>query len=570
VPKDTNSLVFEHGAFDMDNKIDEDLTKVYVRKCYELLFDRMAVVSPLEQHKDHGGVFVLGTPGVGKSMFRNYVCRRLVQRAREAEKALMVLFQKADKDGATQPIYVLGYSEKGDMLEVLKYGPEANGALYARIDAAHTDGTTIVVSLIDVSAGEYKSCRVSTHHMWFFSSPNYALMTASDRLKGHSRAASDLWMPLWDMDEVLDAWAVLFDGLPPAVPPDGDDLCSAFAPGTALPKEAVVRRVQEYGATARVAFARQLQEQVVQKFDEKLSDKLWTAELLPTLSESIHSVTARASHSLIHADVVFPFTLKQRTLRWASAKIKATVAAAALKDKDFCHEALLVADGGPSFKGEMVEALWFERFVLATAVGCRENQVSLACVTRSKRDQAVRTLQERLASFVSMDQRWCSKRVMAAATESACDVGTTDREDVAVLLRPFESDMMAVDGVLVFRMGDVVWCLLLQATIAKNHGTKETAAAYLETLVAAAQSKGATVGLVFVLPLSRYGGTDGKCDWQRQEIHEAAVEANKLEQYALCPGVSVHATQDAEASKKRGAGAGAGAGAVAKKAKKKK
>eukprot|EP00282_Hemiselmis_andersenii_P039565 CAMPEP_0169445666 /NCGR_PEP_ID=MMETSP1042-20121227/10562_1 /TAXON_ID=464988 /ORGANISM="Hemiselmis andersenii, Strain CCMP1180" /LENGTH=159 /DNA_ID=CAMNT_0009557079 /DNA_START=202 /DNA_END=682 /DNA_ORIENTATION=+ len=105
----------------------------------------------------------------------------------------------------------------------------------------------------------------------------------------------------------------------------------------------------------------------------------------------------------------------------------------------------------------------------------------------------------------------------------------------AILLLPYESNMKAFDGALLFKLEAKSCALFLQVTIADRHPTRENAAAFLDGVVKAVP-KGTMGALVFVLPNYQYVG------WQVQNIADSHVKS--IVQFALCPGM-----EDREAKK---------------------
>ena len=121
------------------------------------------------------------------------------------------------------------------------------------------------------------------------------------------------------------------------------------------------------------------------------------------------------------------------------------------------------------------------------------------------------------------------------------DIIHTDGHN-AILLRPHEFTMMAIDGIIITRLDSKICIFYLQATIAENHPTSERAAAYLNSLAANCSSD-IFQALVFILPKHRFES------WTRQTVLGVSVS---LPQYAILPGARLSGSEK-KPSKKRSA-----------------
>ena len=539
MPFDTMAqiLEFPQGYIDMTNKLKPEKTKVFVRECYPPLYEKMVTMSKLlEDPSKHSPVpvFILGTPGCGKSLFRMYVCHRLLQRAREVGKAAYILFQKAEEGDECKTVYVV-CQEVGMEATTLEYRREHHMDL-SRSVAGWEKAGALVVSLVDVTKGKFKNVAVKTEHMWHFSSPNPDLVSHKDRRKTNF---ADLYMPLWSLAELKLAQQVL-DLVITAVKRGG--YCDPE--GVTGAGELIEHRFHLFGGSARAVLENP--SQTDKDVKNALADTRFRGGLAATLEADPEDLSALASHSLFHVDADADF---DPTFHWASPAIKARIAEAALAVHSNKIDALLSSRFAPGIKGEMVEALWFQRFKLASHVGTDTNALALRPIGTKELPSTAPTIgvvHSRLSDLGKLEEIWCSKDVMAAKIQELQAMVTKEPTRV-FLLRPYEDDMMALDGFLIFTAQEKVCTLFLQATIAETHRTGVEATKYFAQLADAATASGGLLAFVFILPDYRY-----LYEWKYVQSFTSAPasapgpkkatpgemeRAKAVAQFALCPGL---------------------------------
>jgi len=191
----------------------------------------------------------------------------------------------------------------------------------------------------------------------------------------------------------------------------------------------------------------------------------------------------------------------------------------------------------------------FERVVLTAHFGNTLNRLSLRLLAKqepSSTAPGVDALCGRLTQLGMMNEIWCSKDVMAAKIQELQAMVTKEPTRV-FLLRPYEDDMMALDGFLIFTAQEKVCTLFLQATIAETHRTGVEATKYFAQLADAATASGGLLAFVFILPDYRY-----LYEWKYVQSFTSAPasapgpkkatpgemeRAKAVAQFALCPGL---------------------------------
>ena len=499
-------LEFSSGYIDMDNLLKVQMKKILVRACYAPLYQKALEMSHLNDScLDPVSIFILGTPGCGKSVFRMYVCHRLLDSAKIQNKNIYVMFLKADESaGATTTVYVICKKLDEANATTLVYSPEARDQLCMDVRKWDVE-KSCVVSLIDVSRGIYKDIAVSTRYRWYFMSPNTSLIKDKDRLKSH--CAVDFFMDLWSLAELKYAKDVLL---------------------LSVSESDIEEYFYKFGGSARSVLDNPV---LAQSFlNAALFDISNKKQLQNLLRKSEIELASTASHSIFHVtnkglDFLNP------VYQWASSPIKQLVAEAALQQNTVELEGIMNTPFlGPGTKGEMIEALWFERFVLATKSKSKDNMMSLIefSVTPSLFPSASQLL-HCLKNFMFMKSLWVSKNSMSTHLQQALkDILQMDTHH-AILLRPHEFNMMAIDAILITRVEARIFVLHLQATIAEAHTTHENAAIYLNSL-ACNCTENIFQALVFILPKHRFE------NWSRQLVWGNGV-STLLPQYAILPGI---------------------------------
>eukprot|EP00035_Acanthoeca_spectabilis_P018757 m.401564 g.401564 ORF g.401564 m.401564 type:complete len:893 (-) comp16785_c1_seq45:1025-3703(-) len=358
--QDENYLHFPGGCMGMRNDIEESLTRVFIRTCFVPLYARIVNVLNFDGRLDRARrrIFVMGTPGCGKSIFRNYVARQLVKWARGAGHTLVLVFQKGDDKGNTATFFAC-YAADGTMVSAKKFynATETSRA----IDDAQFRGD-VVVSLVDVQGGNWRQCAPANFEI-YFTSPHANLVGPNqdfDRTK-EDRPALDFYMPLWTDHELDEARSVIFPSN--LTESDGnhhhDDLLD-FDDGHRPSWDLIQRRVSRFGYTARVAFPPSLSG-VRQKFEMKLADhgrEGFIADIFNHFAQGDGHVIAQASHSFVHVDVDDSYEKKNTTLVWASPYIKARVAEQVIRlNANAIRDVENDSHKNSGYRGELYESL---------------------------------------------------------------------------------------------------------------------------------------------------------------------------------------------------------------------
>ena len=541
------------GLLGMMNTITREETVLVVRHFFDSLYT--AAVAPWADfpHVSSGTrVAILGTPGVGKSVFRNYVARRLMLWARSTNRRLVLVLDKASNRD-NDPFVVVEQGENGD-LQAAEYHFGLVKEVQNIIHAAVRSGA-VVVSLVDVGNGEPP--RINTPYEMVFSSPNTKIVgdfEAAKPVEGHLV----LWMPMWRKVELQCAHPIVCGG---KAMQDGRDDDLSVKRGCRPTLELMFKRIERFGYTARAAFKDNVSD-FTEKLDAKLGEDKWTFGILDRLAQERKTLVAQASHSFIHANVPdsaveagsFEGTTSRGalevdgqplvpTLQWASRWVRAQVAAKAIDRFDFSVDATLHGDVSAGMKGEVIEDLWLERMIAAVSLG-EEHKASAFRLETSLQQPLVSAGQPTsesvstvLKGIRELHARWVFKDAMPDAIRTAAAEVKADSL-ISYLLRPFESTMKAIDAVVVTSSGGQVWCIHLQVTIAETHPTDgKEAASFLESLVTCAEQSGCASVLVFVIPSKRFF-KNRKFAWPRQAIALSAPKANAMVQFALCPGLS--------------------------------
>ena len=538
------------GLLGMMNTITREETVLVIRHFFDSLYTA-AVARWADFPRVPSGtrVAILGTPGVGKSVFRNYVARRLMLWARSANRRLVLVLDKASNLG-NDPFVVVQQGEGGD-LQAAEYHFAQVKEVQDFIHAAGRSGA-VVVSLVDVGNGV--SPRIKTPYEIVFSSPNTMIVGDFEGAKPVEGRVV-LWMPMWKKVELQCAHPIVCGGK--TMQESKDDNLSVER-GCRPTLELMFNRIERFGYTARAAFKDNVSD-YTEKLEAKLGEDDWTFRILEKLAEERKTLVAQASHSFIHANV--PDSAVQAgwfegttsagahkvygkplvpTLQWASRWVRAQVAAKAIEKFDFSVDATLHGDVSAGMKGEVIEDLWLERMIAAVSLG-EEHRASAFRLETSLQQPPVSAGQPTsesvstvLKGICELHARWVFKDAMPDAIRTAA-ADVKQNSLISYLLRPFESTMKAIDAVVVTSSGGQVWCIHLQVTIAETHPTDgKEAASFLESLVTCAEQSGCVSVLVFVIPPKRFF-KNRTFAWRGQAIALSAPKARAMVQFALCP-----------------------------------
>ena len=558
-------LEFLHGTLDMENRFQQAQPRICIRSCYDHIYNKMMEVCNPSIIEPQRRVFMLGTPGIGKTMFRNFVAHKLLRWAHHTKARMVLVFQVAN-DMQTD-FHVVMFDI--DRIASAETYAAVDKEVVQRLMQRKSTEKTCVVSLTDVGEGAWKNAIDCDHH-FFFTSPNTRIFQSADRLK-EMRGAVDLWMPLWHLDELLSARLIMYG--PHAGSCGGfDGHPLKYDPSTNGPSEALLRRrVETYGRTARVAFDPLLKDTLV-KFDRAKHQAEWRMKALEKMEEGRLELLGKASHSFIHADVLvdsdgrgnFEYggderedTFRVPKIKFASSYVRSALADIALEHSFDQLLSTSTSESSPGVKGELVETMLLA--IIKHIIKNPKGRNSRVAVQLSKdpegmqpqgaEDASAKQLHALLTSGMAYSEEWCSKTEMKTRLISV--LGSIE-SNTAVMLRPYEPTMAAVDAVLLLASElDEKWCLFLQVTINSTHSVAGAdAAMYLNDL--AGVSDDVRLSLIYVVPECHFWNPKSKeVKWTRQSIRDGYPAASALVQYAMCVGLVNSTVASAAISKSK-------------------
>ena len=527
-------MKFGQGYIDMNNNFRFEPINIYLRECYPQIFENVSKRAGLFQL----GVskqFILGTPGIGKSLLRMYFCHRLLALSQVQSRNAFIIFQKGKGDKYT---YVVRKLESSVQAELLIYPDTDIMSLSKSIKRWETTGS-IVVSLVDVSEGNYLLSGYSSpraNHSVYFSSPNDKLFAEADRVGKESQGV-DLYMPVWSLEELQKA-------APLVVP--------------LVTYKQVELMYNEFGGVARVALGGEI---AVIEARAKLNDRVEEFKVNPKLfidavfqskiageksgpTKSKNLLPANISQAFLHVtskDLAF----QEPFYQWASPVILAQVASHLLFMNANAADQYINDDYSGGAKGELVERLWLDRFKLAC---CARSESNLMTIKVLGNDAVISPvdMHRLLTGIKCIQEVWHLKDSMKEGLEVAIKQVNVKvwQGDSAILLRSLSSSLDAIDAILVIKRGRRALVLYLQVTLAAHHpinGVRATV--FLENLIQIAKVGKAESALLFLVPKHRF------TEFTRQTVD--VVSADSLTQYAILPGALLN---DKEAKKAATAG----------------
>jgi hypothetical protein len=460
-PFDPNAkvLVFPKGAPDMYNEFDGDPSKIFIRECYEPLYQKVK-----DEKKE---TFILGNPGIGKSLFRMYVAHRLLN---DTKGDLCILFQKADT-AKVGPRDIIVVKRVGGVVSALVFKPtDAHKSALESFVEQWVKSSIKVVSLVDVSHGVLK-CPVGTTRTWYFSSPNEKITGTEGKERRKVAFPPPLWyMLLWSLAELRHANTAL--GL-------GKDDCE------------LEERFLHFGGCARAVL------EVEDKGEEFLKMALKTVQdvgLQRALFSDDGGLSVCASHSFILVNATADF--REGSKQWVSEFVKARVAAVFLEHHFSAAVALIQSQPTNSgYKGELVEQLMLQFLAYSTLVGkgvamsarpLKESTSPGAMKLEEVKTSLTTAAPMRLYGDLKFDKehpyserRFVPKAGMADAVAQAIRDVSKRPDRSCILLQPLEPTMAGVDAFLVIKMLSVIYKCDLQVTSAKDHPVTKLAAEFM-------------------------------------------------------------------------------------------
>jgi hypothetical protein len=495
-------LDFSSGVIDMSNKLTDVYKKVYVRRCYSPMFDESILVSQpfgVSPGTRRESPVIVGTPGTGKTFKRMYDCHRFLNMAASRGLSVHILFQKADGMG-NKAVHVV-QQDLGQAPEALRFEADQMDALTSLCRCWESQ-EHLVVSLVDVSQGKYLCHPVETSTTWFYTSPNSEFMRDRERKKPAEGCHVDIIMPIWCKAELSHANGIL---------------------GLMLTDQTIDHRFSRHGGSARAVLDEKGFAEAEVAFESRLQtlDSDWvravtgaslTAMDVTSLSHCFFHITCKVvaptelssmferlsvSHENPNEGAspgedplgqeTADWNLKEIKVLWASPYAKHSLAEAAMTTLTREMKALLSSnDTAPGAKGELIEALWFEWFIMGACPGCAESRFELRELGDTQADRlptpGVACLTSLLKAIPPITRKWFSKHKMAATLrEQIQGLGTNS----ALLLQALEFQMQAIDGILLWKTSEHVYIFFLQSTIQRSHDASQAPSEYLDSLVEA-------------------------------------------------------------------------------------
>ena len=523
-PVTNDTMRFSHGYIDMNNTFQSCFMSIYIRECYNTLFDYVITRAQINQLTfSHGPKtpFILGTPGIGKSLLRMYFCHRLLGLSQEQNRDAFIIFQKGSGDKYT---YVVRKLVSNVQAELLVY--ESCDSIIVSAIKKWEQAGSLVVSLVDVSEGIYMINGYTTpraNYTIYFSSPNDTLFAKADRVGKESRGF-DVFMPVWSLEELQKAAPLVVPLLNPAF---------------------IEKRFHEFGGVARVVLGNEL---AVSEAQIKLSDRIEKLKIEPKLflETFFRSKKAGDESDLIKTKSLFSTNFSQAllhitsedglvdapTYRWASPGIVSKVASHLLFQNADVADQYINGNYSGGVKGELVERIWFDRFKLACCVESESNLMTVKALGDVViPDAEIRSL---LTGIKHLEEEWYLKEPMKDGLTSAIERVKNKKWQAgrAILLRSLTFSLDAIDAILVVKHKKSALVLYLQVTLSDRHPTDGVCAAvFLESLISIAETLETESALLFLVPKHRY------TELTRQKV--AVTHSDGLPQYAVLPGTSL-------------------------------
>ena len=537
-PVSDDTMTLSHGYIDMNNTFQSFSMFIYIRECYNLLFENVITRSRINQKSfSHGPKtpFILGTPGIGKSLMRMYFCHRLLGLSQEQNRGAYIIFQKGSGDKYT---YIVRKLVSDVQAELLIYKSSDSVVLSKFIDEWE-QAESLVVSLVDVSEGIYIPNGYTTpraNHTIYFSSPNDILFEKADRTGKESRGF-DVFMPVWSLEELQKAAALVVPLLNSAL---------------------IEERYHEFGGVARVVLGN---DAAVNEARMKLNDRIENLKNEPKkfLDVFFRSKKAGDDSEFIKTKSLFSTKFSQAllhvttengkfdepTYRWASPRIASKAASHLLcLNADVADQYINSCSLSGGVKGELVERIWLDRFKLACCVNSESNLMTVKALGDATIISGVE-LHSLLTNIKHLEEEWYLKEPMKDGLTAAIErvKNKNWQAGSAILLRSLTFSLDAIDAILVIKYKKGVLVLYLQATLSSRHPTDGARAAESQdSLMSIASSLKAKSALLFLVPKHRY------LDFTRQTI--AITNTDGLPQYAVLPGITLSKKEATKAAEK--------------------
>lgn len=477
VPSDSSLLELGSAKLVTKGGFNDGGTKLFIRSCYDQLAH--VILGALAGGKN---VVLSGTPGVGKTAFRNFLVFRLAQDMKKTRVPRTIVLHGSP--GQRSKTYTM-LSATGDDAKLRAVRCASSSMQFDREDPN-------LVYLVDVSDGNSSDLfSLPGGRTVMFTSPNERAY--SDFVKENCFNDGPLYMPLWETNELVAA---------------------AQALGIDHKTEAFQSKVTRYGGVPRAV----LEDRAYENMIEAALDKMEWNECTKNLHTANNTKSVR--HRLFYHFVSDDF--KKADLRFGTDYLLARAADKYVSEmKDAVQTVMASRWPGvtPGEKGDFLEAVVHRQLCLVPEVQLRRLDHQSTDLFKGKSPGRFPLRDD--DSGVPLDWEWFSDTEQASQA-----IGVALSEKTSKYLRPRSDQFPAIDSILVLGARNTV--LLIQVTINENHAIDgKDAKTTFSALVDACS--GATVALVFVVAPSQF------VTYRKQNL-PSLDDSSPVLQYVLLPG----------------------------------
>ena len=191
VDADSNILSFG-PLIHCDNKIEKNISDLYVRSCYKELYDTCIA----KYQCPH--VFVTGTSGIGISVFRSYVVWRQIQDAKHHQQSCIILMSKSNHK-CRSPTLLLVIVDGVIILTKSFIG--TNKCLDIDLILEDVENKMPIYHHVDVTDGISSTDAHGMKRNYYYTDPNMNAWKEA----GKSRLSCVLfYLPTWTLNELID------------------------------------------------------------------------------------------------------------------------------------------------------------------------------------------------------------------------------------------------------------------------------------------------------------------------------------------------------------------------------
>lgn len=460
-------------------------SKLFVRACYKPLADLI-----MEARSKQKNVVMSGTPGIGKTEFRNYFVYYLAQQMKAGGPLYTIVLHGTPGRRAAD-CSVLTAKRDGDALSL-----SAVRVPSTTLNSTINRDDPNLVYLLDVSEGDSKEkLELPAGRTVMFTSPNKKAY--QEFAKAHLFIGKPLTMPLWKLPEMESAARML------EMDPTTDHFKEMW---------------RRYGGVPRAVLESEGPDDhgYDNKIQQALTEMKWH-DCMASIgaTDDTNGTKHRLVYYVVAEDDDGNYDFKDAKLYFGTDYLLTLAADKYLEEMADAVTTVMNSRWpgvAPGVKGDFLEAVAHRALCWSRSLRLRRVKHTSKHLFTGTSPGAVPVFEEQ----APLEWAWFSD-VAGAGThiQKALENGT------AVYLRPFDDQFPAIDAILVTTDGQVI---LLQMTISKHHGTTgRDAKAVLQQLVAACP--GDEVALVFVVPPTRFA------DYPEQDV--PTTGSKRVRQYAV-------------------------------------